>query len=514
MRVQGNRLVPGVVKVRLWGDRGAVAGLAAALRGLGGIEVLEQSGQVADRAGAHVRVYLTVRLTEPGSHCGPQPIVRHLPVRRLRRRASGAVTRHDLEAVVTISYADIEPQDTHWLWPGRIPLGDVTLIFGEGAVGKGRMLASIIASVAKGEPVGTSTETAAPGGVGVIFAEDKAGEQVAKRLRAAGLTGQADLARVRDLTRMGSGSRFKLSATPSKPGHVGWLRAEIGRMADEGGNPRLVIIDPLAAVIGWGSIQTNAGARYATEPLQDLAEETGVAVIVIAHTTKAGVLQGSAGLMQALRVVYRVALDPVNAAERVITAEKANDLPPQDDLRFTIVPDGDGNARCVWLDRAAIDERRQGWRDRAAAQPGTTTPAVSPAQAKAAGCDHAHTRFGTDRQCPDCPAAGLRAAGPAARTAPARTVRPAPAVKFVPAPPAAPVVRPAATFRASVAEPGPGGVPATRDIPGRWLFLALAQDACQQLASGPLAWREYKPGVWTATGDGRSYAVATAPPAG
>ena len=258
---------------------------------------------------------------------------------------------------MAVSYAEIPELPTLWLWDRRIPRGDVTLLFGEGAVGKGRMLCDLIAKVTTGAPMPLCTEGSEPGSVIVIQPEDDANEQVVGRLRAAG----ADLTRVYDLTRLDGGSRFKLSADTKHEGNVPQLRALIEELKESGRNPRLVVIDPLAAVLGWGSIATNAGARRVVEPLQDLAKDTGLAIVVVAHTVKSGQLQGSAGLPQALRLVYRVAKDKDNPALRVLSVEKANNLGATDDVRYTVVDD-EGGTRVVWLDRAEMNRRRAAWR--------------------------------------------------------------------------------------------------------------------------------------------------------
>ena len=258
---------------------------------------------------------------------------------------------------MAVSYAEIPELPTLWLWDQRIPRGDVTLLFGEGAVGKGRMLCDLIAKVTTGAPMPLCAEGSDPGSVIVVQPEDDPNEQVAPRLRAAG----ADLGRVYDLTRLDGGSRFKLSADAKHEGSLPQLRALIDELEESGRNPRMVIIDPLAAVLGWGTITTNQGARRVVEPLQDLAKETGIAIVVVAHTVKSGALQGSAGLPQALRLVYRVSRDKDNPALRVLSVEKANNLGATEDLRYTVVDDEHGT-RVVWLDRAEMDRRRTAWR--------------------------------------------------------------------------------------------------------------------------------------------------------
>ena len=84
---------------------------------------------------------------------------------------------------MAVSYAEIPELPTLWLWDRRIPRGDVTLLFGEGAVGKGRMLCDLIARVTIGAPMPLCAEGSEPGSVIVIQPEDDPNEQVAPRVR-------------------------------------------------------------------------------------------------------------------------------------------------------------------------------------------------------------------------------------------------------------------------------------------------------------------------------------------
>ena len=264
--------------------------------------------------------------------------------RARERLASFEAARVGTSIAVSFAHEDMRPLRRIDLWPGRIPFGDVTLLFGDGAVGKGRMIADLVARVTTGRPMPLCDGTAEAGSVIVVQPEDDPNEEVAWRLRAAG----ANLSRVYDLTRLRGGARFKLSADGKHEGDVPQLRALVDELGQAGRNPRMIVIDPLAAVVGWGSISTNAGARRLVEPLQDLAKDTGLAVLVVAHTVKSGVLQGSAGLPQALRTVYRVSRDKDNAAYRVLSLEKGNNVGQVDDVKYTIAEDASGAVRVVW----------------------------------------------------------------------------------------------------------------------------------------------------------------------
>lgn len=258
--------------------------------------------------------------------------------------------------------------------PLVLPRADVALIYGRGGIGKGRLTHSLMAQVTcdGGEVIGA-------------WYEDKEDEQIRPRIEAAG----GDPSRVWNITRRADGTRFKLTAAERQPGDIALLRAFITRLqrtcqaghlnkpdtrdcercGEPMRDPRLVIIDPVTASVGWGTIQTVAGARRFIEPLQDLADTTGVAVLLIGHPRKDGKLQGSEGLRDALRVIYEVTVDPLNASYRVITMEKGNDLTEgSDGLRFTIVTDAAGRPKVEWQTREAMDAARSAWRDRLAAQ--------------------------------------------------------------------------------------------------------------------------------------------------
>ena len=247
--------------------------------------------------------------------------------------------------------ANVPALPTEYL-PGklRLPRGDVSLIFGEGAVGKGRLLMSAVKTV---------TENG--GSVVLVLPEDHPCEQVKPRLIAAGLTEQ-EMSRVVNLTRLPNGGRFKLSADLTHDGDLPLLREEIlPRLTAEGHDVKMVILDPLTAIVGFGSIQTVSGARRAIEPFQDLCQDTGIAGVVVAHTTKDGKLAGSAGLSQCVRVCLRVSRDRSDPRIRVVSSEKENNTGATEEIRFLIEADGE-NAKVVFLSKEEIELRQGCWR--------------------------------------------------------------------------------------------------------------------------------------------------------
>ena len=301
------------------------------------------------------------------------------------------------------SYAEIEELEPEYLLESMlppIPRSDVTILYGSGGIGKGRMISGIISEVTNGG-----------GTVIVIQPEDDPNEQVRPRLETAG----ADLSRVIDLTMIG-GSRFKLAAGTRETGHLQLLATAIDDLNKSGHYVQLVVIDPIAAV-ALGTISTKRGARALIEPLQDLADKTGVSILAVAHAIKDGTLQGSAGLRDAARLVYKVAVDETDPTVREVIAEKHNNLPDAEPLRFTIEPDEQGRPRVIWLTRDEMARRIRDWRTPAAIQRVTEALAVAdrplnPQEiASLAGVTYGHARVLLHRMTRDglvySPARGL-----------------------------------------------------------------------------------------------------------
>lgn len=282
---------------------------------------------------------------------------------------------------VTYADAEREPLETEWTWEGRLPRGAVVLVAGWRQSAKGLLTCNIAAAVTNGAPLPGETEPREPGDVVIIGAEDDPNEDMAWRLRAAG----ADLARCHDLTEMDDGTPFELSASAAVPGNTGDLLAFIralrrscmcgfeGRDGDglaahldeqAGGcqarNPRLVIMDPLNALVMHGSIRTDQGARRVISRLQRVAKLTGVTIVVVHHFVKSGSIGGSQGLVDAPRWVYEIRPDPAAPEYKVFHLYKCN-VAVAEDLRYRIISDGH-DSRIEWVTRDGMEREERAWR--------------------------------------------------------------------------------------------------------------------------------------------------------
>lgn len=254
------------------------------------------------------------------------------------------------------TYAGVRPERTIYLFSDHtitLPRGHVVLLCGMGGVGKGMVAVDFAARVSRGE-----TASGEPGTTIMVTPEDDAQETVAWRLRAA----RADTRRVVDLTTLDGGAPFRLDATRAGTGSVGQLRATIDRLAEFDdrqrlsgitdparlANPVLVVIEPLLACVTAGSIHTDTGARHVLAPLQQLARETGVTVLITHHMTKGGGdVAGSRAIVNAPRLVYEIVRDPDHDQVALITLRKTNIMGTKGGSRYMIAGDGT-DARVVW----------------------------------------------------------------------------------------------------------------------------------------------------------------------
>jgi hypothetical protein len=241
---------------------------------------------------------------------------------------------------------DAAPRD--WLWPGRIPLGSLTLLVGDPGLGKSLLAADLAARVSAPQPW-PDQPNPYPYPAGVVFAspEDSAAETVLPRLAAAG----ADLDHISLLagvTRKPSylhvhpsvaalyppGYKFddpaRAEAAPLRlPDHADELEQAI-RAHD---HPRLVVLDPLAALLSPAA-QGNPAPLLAS--LADIAHRKGLAILAIGHLAKGRShrilyrLRGSLSFAAAARTVLLISADPDHPDRRVLSAVKMayGPLPP------------------------------------------------------------------------------------------------------------------------------------------------------------------------------------------
>lgn len=223
--------------------------------------------------------------------------------------------------IVTVPLENIRPEKVRWLWPGWIPRGRLTLIAGDPGVGKSWLTHAITASISTGRGLCGEQD---PQTVVLVALEDDPADTLRPRLEALG----ADLKRVhvyqtvRDVDEAGKPVERGLTFPEDAP-----LLADLIRQT----GAALVIIDPLVAAQNAAiDSHRQAAMRSILQPLHNVAQETGAAVVFTVHLRKSAsdnVLYracGSIDLVAAVRTAIAVGRDPNNPARRGAAVFKSN----------------------------------------------------------------------------------------------------------------------------------------------------------------------------------------------
>lgn len=189
-----------------------------------------------------------------------------------------ATTTRDRPRVKLTRASDVICRVVDWLWPGRVPLGMLTMFAGDPKLGKSLVTMWLAAQVTRGVCPGPPDVGTEPRSALLLSAEDDPSRTIVPRLKAAG----ADLARVHILEAvyLPDGSE----ALPSLKIDIDAIDGAIGKAGD----CSLVIIDPVSAYLGGADDHRNAELRGVLSPLKVLAERWNVAVVLVSHLNKAG----------------------------------------------------------------------------------------------------------------------------------------------------------------------------------------------------------------------------------
>lgn len=233
-----------------------------------------------------------------------------------------------------VCMADVPPAAIDWLWPDRIALGKLTIIAGNGGLGKSTLALSIAAILSTGRAWPDRPDLSAEIGSTVILsAEDGLDDTVRPRLDAAG----ADVSKVFALETVkrpdGTLAPFSLKRDIPK----------LERAIQQAGNARLVIIDPVSAYTGDTDDHKNAAVRGLLGPLAEMAHRLGVAIVLVTHLNKnAGGkshtrILGSTAYYAAARTVWMVIQDPKDPTRVLMLFGKSNISASRSGLAFRIV---------------------------------------------------------------------------------------------------------------------------------------------------------------------------------
>lgn len=234
---------------------------------------------------------------------------------------------------------EITREELEWLWPGRVPIGKLTLLAGDPGLGKSFVTLDVAARVSRGDawPDLPLVKQQA-GGVVLLNCEDDAADTIAPRLDNAG----ADDARIVLLEGVKHFDRRRQFS----------LESDLPRLEEvlkEYAETRLVVIDPIAAYCGNVDSHKNSDVRGMLAPLSELASRHRVAVLAVTHLSKSGGAKavyramGSLAFAAAARAVWAIVKDSDDPDRRLLLPAKLNLAKDPDGLAYRIA-----DARVVW----------------------------------------------------------------------------------------------------------------------------------------------------------------------
>jgi hypothetical protein len=244
---------------------------------------------------------------------------------------------------VLVTLADVQPARVSWIWPLRLAVGKLHLLWGDPGVGKSTIALDIAARISRGAawPDGGPAPL---GAVVILTAEDGLADTVRPRLDSH--SGDGTRVHVLRAVREASGVERAVSLVQD---------LEPLEQAITITRAVLVVVDPLSAYLGGTDSYRDAEVRTILAPLAAVAERTGTAICGVMHVTKDQQRQalyrgqGSIAFAGAARLVLAVGVDPDDPSRerRFLMPLKSNVGAPAPTLAYRIVA-GEGCGRVVW----------------------------------------------------------------------------------------------------------------------------------------------------------------------
>ena len=254
---------------------------------------------------------------------------------RMLEQAKRAIANSDPQNPHAIlkGLANVTREHLEWLWPGRIPLGKLTLLAGDPGLGKSFVTLDLAARVSRGEAwPDTPLLKQTPGGVVLFNSEDDLADTIAPRLDKAG----ADDSRIVAIEGVAvAGKRRPFSLDVDLPR----LEEVLAQTPDT----RLVVIDPVSAYCGKVDSHNNTEVRGLLAPLADLASRYRTSVLSVSHLSKTGGAKavyramGSLAFAAASRAVWAIVQDATDPERRLFLPAKLNLARSPDGLAYRIV---------------------------------------------------------------------------------------------------------------------------------------------------------------------------------
>ena len=248
----------------------------------------------------------------------------------------------------------VKTRKVKYLYKPRIVEGNVTVLAGDGGLGKSALMLDLVARLSAGAAWPNETRRQKPAEARYCSGEDDDATTLVPRLKVA----RANLDRIH--------LADALQGETGLEGEAFYLDTHAGILDDYlAAHPaiKLVVIDPLSAFVATTDLNKTVQVRQLLRVLRDIARTRKVAIVLIEHLNKpqrsimesgraAYRVAGAVALVNAARSVLMVELDPHEKDRRLLLPAKQNLAAPAPGLAFYI-QDADGVAEVVW-DREVV----------------------------------------------------------------------------------------------------------------------------------------------------------------
>ena len=232
---------------------------------------------------------------------------------------------------------EIAPCKIEWLWPGKIPQGRLTVLCGDGGVGKSFASLAVAATLSRGAPwpdqPGDKQER---GTTLLVNAEDHPGDTLRVRLDAC----EADCRYIHIID--------GVQRSENAEQQYFNLLDDIGALEDKikAVGATLCVVDPIGAFLAGVDSHKDAAVRAVLGPLAGLASRTNCAILAVLPINKGSATKvshrvcGSVAFTNAARMAWFVCVDPDNEHRRLMLPFKHNIIQKPSGIGFEIVDGG------------------------------------------------------------------------------------------------------------------------------------------------------------------------------
>jgi putative DNA primase/helicase len=240
-------------------------------------------------------------------------------------KARAELTNKPGRQLTTRSVDQFQHIELEWMWWPFVPQGMVTLIFGEGGVGKSTITLDMAARMSRGRLMpdfGGESNSTAPASVLILTKEDDVSRIIRPRLEAA----RADLTRVHMVGHRDHNDPAQFSPIQQLDSNLAQLESEIVRLGDV----KLVIIDPVTDFSGKLDLYRDSDIRTLLTPLNRLAARHDLSIIILVHINKKEDQRaryramGGVGFINVPRSAVLVTPDPDDAERKLMVQVKQN----------------------------------------------------------------------------------------------------------------------------------------------------------------------------------------------